>query len=75
MVAPVTVSEKDLHTLLGIVGGHRDDLPPDGLPWSLLDDLMAQVRCDEMTLAGFDTPQQEIWFAQTIPARIRGRRR
>ena len=49
MVAPVTVREGDLHTLLGIVSDHREDLPPDGLPWSLLHDLMGLIRCDEMT--------------------------
>jgi hypothetical protein len=27
MVAPVTVSEKDLRTLLGIVSDNRDDVP------------------------------------------------
>jgi hypothetical protein len=67
MVAPEAVRDKDLQTLLGIVSGRRDDPPPGGLPWSLLQDLMGLIRCDEMTLAGFDTPQQETWFAQTIP--------
>jgi hypothetical protein len=38
--------------LLGIVSDDRDGLPPDGLSWSLLHDLMAQIRCDEITLAG-----------------------
>jgi hypothetical protein len=28
MTSPVTVSERDLRTLLGIVGDERSDLPP-----------------------------------------------
>jgi hypothetical protein len=44
--APVTASERDLRTLLGIVADDRCDPPPDGLPWSLLADLMDLVRCD-----------------------------
>jgi len=36
VVAPVTVKEKDLRTLLGIVGDDRSDLPAAGLPPSLL---------------------------------------
>jgi len=39
MVAPVTVSEKDLRTLLGIVSDERADLDEAGLPPSLLSDL------------------------------------
>jgi len=67
MVAPVTVREKDLHTLLGIVNGHREDLPPDGLPWSLLHDLMGLIRCDVVSFTGVDTTRQAIWFDQEIP--------
>src|SRR5580693_978998 len=52
MTAPVTVSERDLRTLLGIVQGKRDDLPEAGLPLSLLAELGEQVRCDDMTVHG-----------------------
>jgi len=35
MVAPVTVSEKDLRTLLGMVSDDRADPPAEGrLPWA-----------------------------------------
>ena len=40
MVAPVTVKEKDLRTLLGIVGDDRSDLPAAGLPPSLLSECL-----------------------------------
>ena len=39
-------SERDLRTLAGIVSDHRADLPKDGLPLSLLAELMGQIRCD-----------------------------
>ena len=68
MVAPVTVSEKDLHTLLGIVSDDRTDLPAEGgLPFSLLADLMGQIRCDGVDLLGFDSGLQVFWFGQEMP--------
>jgi hypothetical protein len=44
MTAPVTASERDLHTLAGIISDHRADLPAEGLPLSLLADLKDQIR-------------------------------
>ena len=67
MTAPVRVSEQDLRTLLGIVSDHREDLPPRGLPPSLLGDLMGQIRCDRIALSGIDTTRQENWSCQVIP--------
>ena len=65
MVAPVTVSERDLRALLGVVSSDRGDLPPQGLPLSLLDDLMGQIRCDAgVSFTGFDSSQQVYWFEQ-----------
>ena len=68
MVAPVTVSEKDLRTLLGIVSDHRADLPAEGgLPLSLLADLMEQIRCDTVSFEGLDSTLRTEWFWQGIP--------
>jgi hypothetical protein len=68
MVAPVTVSEKDLHTLLGMVSDDRADLPAEGgLPLSLLADLMGQIRCDIMAFHGLDSNLLTEWFWQSIP--------
>jgi len=68
MVAPVTVSEKDLHTLLGIVSDDRTDLPAEGgLPLSLLADLMGQIRCDAVSFEGLDSNLRTEWFWQGIP--------
>jgi DNA-binding CsgD family transcriptional regulator len=64
MVAPVTVSEKDLHTLLGMVGDDRSDIPEAGLPWSLLTDLMDQIRCDALAFFAVDSGRKAIWFTQ-----------
>jgi DNA-binding CsgD family transcriptional regulator len=63
----VAASERDLRTLAGIVSDHRTDLPADGLPLSLLADLMGQIRCDAAILYGFDSGRREYWFVQEIP--------
>ena len=68
MVAPVTVSEKDLRTLLGMVSDDRSDFPEAGLPLSLLSDLMSQIRCDAVGFFGMDTGRQMFWFEQQVPA-------
>ena len=68
MTAPVTARERDLRTLAGIVSDHRDDLPAEGLPPSLLTDLMSQIRCDALSFQGFDSGRQEAWFVQRVPA-------
>jgi hypothetical protein len=69
MTAPVTVSERDLRTLLGIVKDNRDDLPEAGLPLSLLADLMDQVRCDNVSVmnADYQSDRLAVSFMQEIP--------
>ena len=63
MVAPVTVSENDLHILLGIVSDDRADLPAEGgLPFSLLADLVGQIRCDIVAFHGLDSNLRTEWF-------------
>jgi DNA-binding CsgD family transcriptional regulator len=70
MTAPMTASERDLRVLAGIVSEDRPDLPVgEGLPLSLLADLMGQVRCDVIAFEGFDSAQQQTWFVQSIPDR------
>lgn len=69
MSTPVRVSEPDLRALAGIVTEDRPDLPPsEGLPPSLLADLMGQIRCDGLLLQGFDSGRQLNWFKQGLPA-------
>ena len=67
MSMPVTASEQDLRTLAAIVTGDREDLPAQGLPLSLLSELMDQIRCDSVSLQGFDSGRQQVWFNQSIP--------
>jgi DNA-binding CsgD family transcriptional regulator len=67
MTAQVTASERDLRTLAGIISDHRADLPADGLPESLLADLMGQIRCDEVCFVGMDSGRQAPWFGQQLP--------
>ena len=68
MVAPVVASDPDLRALAAIVSQDRPDLPDgDGLPPSLLTDLMRQIRCDVIGFAGFDSGRRETWSSQFMP--------
>jgi DNA-binding CsgD family transcriptional regulator len=52
-------SEQDLRVLAAIVSQDRCDLPgQEGLPPSLLADLMGQIRCEAISLERYDTERQ-----------------
>lgn len=69
MSTPVRVSEPDLRALAGMVTEDRPDLLlSEGLPPSLLADLMAQIPCDGLLFQGFDSRRQLNWFKQGLPA-------
>jgi DNA-binding CsgD family transcriptional regulator len=69
MTTPVRASDRDLRALAAIVSEDRPDLPDRaGLPSSLLADLMGQIRCDALSLDGWDTGRQAVWFSQEIPS-------
>jgi DNA-binding CsgD family transcriptional regulator len=68
MTTPVTPTERDLCTLAGMVSDYRADLPPQGLPMSLLSELMNKIRCDAILFEGLDSERQETWFAEALPA-------
>jgi DNA-binding CsgD family transcriptional regulator len=68
MTSPVTVSERDLRTLVHIITDSRADLPAEGLPPSLLSDLADQIRCDTVGFFGLDSGQQLNLFGQEWPA-------
>jgi DNA-binding CsgD family transcriptional regulator len=71
VVAPVTVRERDLRALAGIVSEDRPDLPKgEGLPPSLLADLMGQIRCDQVVFVGFDGSRMAYWFSQEDPFKV-----
>lgn len=64
MGSSLSLSDLDLRALAGIVTETRTDIPAQGLPPSLLDDLMRQIPCDELTVAGFDSHRRTWWLAQ-----------
>ena len=67
MNSSVMPSHRDLRTLAGIVSDHRADLPKDGLPLSLLAELMGQIRCDIVAFHGYDSERQQTLFLQHLP--------
>jgi len=70
MTTPVTASGRELRALAAIVSADRPDVPPgEGLPPSLLQDLIDQIRCDVVAFGGFDSRQQQMWYTQTVRGR------
>jgi hypothetical protein len=68
MSTPIRASDRDLRALAAIVSQDREDPPAgDGLPPSLLADLMGQIGCDNVVLMGFDASRQALWFLQVFP--------
>jgi DNA-binding CsgD family transcriptional regulator len=71
MMTPVTASDRDLRALARIVSRDRVDRPGgQGLPVSLLADLMSQIRCDIVSFAGYDSDRREYWFGQNLPGDV-----
>ena len=69
MSTPVRASDRDLRALAAIVSEDRPDQPDgEGLPLSLLADLMGQIRCDLLSLDSWDSERQMCWFSQNIPS-------
>ena len=67
MSISVMPSDRDVRTLAGIVSDRRADLPKDGLPLSLLAELMGQIRCQMAAFHGYDSERQETLFLQHLP--------
>jgi DNA-binding CsgD family transcriptional regulator len=68
MSTPIRASDRDLRALAAIASQDRPDLPDgEGLPPSLLADLMGQIRCDSACFLGFDGGRHTDWFAQNVP--------
>jgi DNA-binding CsgD family transcriptional regulator len=69
MNTPTRASDQDLRALAAIVSQDRPDLPDgEGLPESLLADLMEQIRCDVISFQRYDTGRQTNSLLQHIPA-------
>ena len=75
MSTPVRASDRDLRALAAIVSEDRTDLPDgEGLPPSLLADLMAQIRCDALALDSWDSGRQSVLVQPGNPVRRRRHR-
>jgi DNA-binding CsgD family transcriptional regulator len=70
MTGRMTVSQRDLRALAGMVSEHRADIPAQGLPVSLVSDLKGQIHCDVVTFAGFDSEHEREWFEQAVPGHV-----
>jgi DNA-binding CsgD family transcriptional regulator len=69
MSTPIGASDRDLRALAAIVSQDRPDLPDgEGLPPSLLADLMGQIRCDQISLQRYDSGRRRAWGLQRVPA-------
>jgi hypothetical protein len=68
MSTPVRAGDRDLRALARIVSEDRPDLPAEGLPPSLLADVMGQIRCDALSFDSWDRARQMCWFAQELPS-------
>ena len=69
MTTPIRASDRDLRALADIISEDRADLPDgEGLPPSLLTDLMAQIPCDSLSLDSWDSGRQTVLFSQEIPS-------
>ena len=68
MSTPLRASDRDVRALAAIVSEDRPDLPDgEGVPPSLLADLMGQIRCDDLSLDGWEPGRQMCWFSQESP--------
>ena len=64
----MTASGRDLRALAAIVSEDRLDLPDgEGMPPSLLADLMSLIRCDGISVERLDSGRRETGFLQLIP--------
>src|SRR5258705_6430736 len=68
MTVPVRASERDLRTLAEIVSGDRRAWPAEGLPLSLLRDLLDQIHCDAVSLFRLDSSRPVVSFLQCLTA-------
>lgn len=67
MSASLTVSDKDLDTMLEIVNGAHDGGIGEPLAWSTFEGLKELVRCDVVSFIGLDSEARQISFDQSVP--------
>ena len=72
MTGPVFASGRDLRALAAIVSEDRGEPPAEGVPPSLLGDLLALVHCDHLLFVGADSSRRVNWSWQLAPAEADG---
>ena len=73
MTATIGLRDRDLRDLAAIVSEERCDVPPTvGLAPSLLADLKAEIPCDVIAFAEFDSGRLGCSFVQALPSIVPG---
>lgn len=66
MAQKMTVTERDLHTMLDIAGGSAGEDVADPLPHSVLVGLRELIPCDSVVITMFDIHQREFLLHQEV---------
>jgi DNA-binding CsgD family transcriptional regulator len=66
MAPAVAAGHDELVKLAELVSRDRSDLPAQGVPVSLLADVMRQVGCHRLIVVGYDQSRNTTWFRQGI---------
>jgi DNA-binding CsgD family transcriptional regulator len=66
MEPAILAGHDELVTLAELVSRKRQDIPAQGVPVSLLADVMRQVGCHRLIVVGHDPGREETWFRQGI---------
>jgi DNA-binding CsgD family transcriptional regulator len=66
MAQKMTVTERDLRTMLGIVGGSAGEEVADPLPRSVLVGLRELIPCDVVVITMFDVHRREFYLHQEV---------
>lgn len=64
----VSLSDRDLVTMLAVTRTELDDLPPQGFPLHVLEQLAELVTCDMLSVCEVDPAHPEAGWDQELPA-------
>jgi DNA-binding CsgD family transcriptional regulator len=68
MAGRMTVSERDLRIMLGLVSAVGDENASERASWSLLEGLKELIGCDSIVVSQLDTLRREEMFGHVFPA-------
>ena len=66
MAGRMVITQRDLHTMLSIVGHPDDAEVADPMPYSILAGLHELIPCENVTFARIDSYRQEVDFEQEV---------